>query len=344
MRSATILLFFALSSAAHAGQADLFQQTDNLDHKADHDSEDRAVEKGFEAFANLAALNIGGAISNGKQAYGAYENSKEFERLSREAERRKQRMNSGGTVEARPLRERRYILASMDRSRLYKGAVGDAAAKAEQAFGWSREQMFDIAVRWEAQVLSKVEDGSKVTSAAFGDSVEDARRLIPYVPNPKTRSTLEKVSAIVTPQFAAFTLDKIFGEHAEANRKPAGGDQAKNGASEQMAAGAAPSVSQAAPSEEKPVQPPGIAEQNLERALQDADSITAARLSREAIYASGRPIVLNGAEKEGGLPLLESYFPPERTLFEMVRTQTEKFDRMRHGLPPPPGLIVRSGR
>ena len=76
MRSATILLFFALSSAAHGGQADLFQQTDNLDNKADHDSEDRAVEKGFEAFANLAALNIGGAISNGKQAYGAYENSK----------------------------------------------------------------------------------------------------------------------------------------------------------------------------------------------------------------------------------------------------------------------------
>lgn len=343
MRSATILLLLALSPAASAGQADLFQQTDSLDNKADHDSEDRAVEKGFEAFANLAALNIGGAISNGKQAYGAYENSKEFERLSREAERRKQRMNSGGKVEARPLRERRHILGTMDRSRLYKGAVGDAAAKAEQAFGWSREQMFDIAVRWEAQVLSKVEDGSTVTSAAFGDSVEDARRLIPYVPNPKTRSTLEKVSAIVTPQFAAFTLDKIFGEHAEGKGKVTDPSPSSPASGPALVA---PSTPAPAPAELRPQGTPQeqLANENLERAIEVADAPAAARLSREVLDASGRAIVFTPPDTAGGLKLLETYFPPERTLFQMVRTQTEKFDRERHGLPAPRGLVLSSGK
>lgn len=345
MRSAAIILLFALETEALAGQADLFQQTDKLDDKADHDSEDRAVEKGFEAFANLAALNIGGAISNGKQAYGAYENSKEFERLSREAERRKQRMKSGATIEARPARDRTHILASMDRSRLYKGAVGDAAAKAERAFGWSREQMFDIAVRWEAQVLAKLEDGSTVTSSAFGDAVEDARRLIPYVPNPKTRSTLEKVSAIVTPQFAAMTLDRIFGEHADAKGKAPD----TNVSAQAYAPAPAELTTSALPAPAEPTRQPAtpqeqIAANNLERAIQNADASTAARISREVLDASGRAIVFSAPDTEGGLKLLETYFPPERTLFQMVRTQTEKFDRERHGLPAARGLVVSSGR
>lgn len=73
MKPGIAFLILALLSPkmASASQADLFHNTDKMDDKADRDSEDRAVEKGFEAFANLAALNIGGAISNGKQAYGA---------------------------------------------------------------------------------------------------------------------------------------------------------------------------------------------------------------------------------------------------------------------------------
>lgn len=323
-------------ATAFCGQADLINDADKLDNKSDHDSEDRAVEKGFDAFADLAALNIGGAISNGKQAYQSYQNSKEFERISREANRRSQLMKSGGTVQVRAARERKHILGSMDRSRLYSGSIGEAAGRAEKAFGWNRNQMFEIAVSWEKKVLAKLGDEQTITGSAFGEVVEEARKLIPLVPNTDTRKTLEKVSAIITPSFAEATLGRIAGDQEASTIATVNDRKIETGDSEAtMARADAVAVN----SNPTPAQPeenlrPGsreIAQLNLKKALENANPEEAAKIAREEIDAHGSPIL--GVDARDSSKLLSGLFLPakEKSIFQMIRTQTGKFQKKIYG-------------
>src|ERR1700751_1536605 len=75
------LALFPPSTAFADGQATLLGSSSNTYDHGHHDDRNRAVQHGFDAFADLAALNIGGAIDNGITAYTAYQNSRSLTSL-----------------------------------------------------------------------------------------------------------------------------------------------------------------------------------------------------------------------------------------------------------------------
>ena len=72
-----------------------------------------------------------------------------------------------------------------------------------------------------------------------------------------------------------------------------------------------------------------LAQLNLKKALENADPAEAAKIAREEIDAHGSPIL--GVEAKDSEKLLSGLFAPEKSIFQMIRTQTGKFQRRNNG-------------
>jgi hypothetical protein len=306
------------------GQADLLRTADKTNQQGDVDSEDRAVEKGFQALNDLASLNIGGAIYHGTQAYHSYNHSVEFERLADEnAKRKNTLLSTGREAEARRTladnltrsQRNNRILSNFDRRRLYEGAIGEAAAQAEKIFGTTREKMWDIAMRVEDRVWTAVETKEEITGAKI---LAEAKPLVALIPNETARSNIESALGQLTPELANAGLEKLLAERPTA--LAAGGDPgANNGipAAPEGSPGAIPGNT-AAPSPS----PPSTAE-----AL--APPSEAESLAINQVVAKNNPTgFFIGLHDDAPEKLLGRYLATEElTLFGQIKRQTRKFHR-----------------
>lgn len=223
-------------------------QQDSMTHGSNNynngsdDSKDEGVRNAMRALNNLAALNIGGAITYGYRGYGNYINSQKMDDLDDRARRLKGTMNSvnnntvggganrapasaasqGSSVTGNPSKR----MSDMDRSFLYRGETSEVAAEFEKRSGMSREELFN-------HIASAADSGLSWDDPNLLEKVDERyKAFITRVPNKDFRGGIEKAYSM----FDAVKRSQIVEEVAAFYNKNRWGTGDDDSAPQQLAA------------------------------------------------------------------------------------------------------------
>ena len=236
-KSLAITLSFTLTlTSAHADPSQLRYQVDaaELHDRASDLSMESATGHAMVAVVNLAAMNIGGAVSNGYAAYGNYRNSEGLDtatdRNIRAAHSYESLSGTGAgtakfevahkTTAAAPEAEektgaKRTTFRRLNRKFLREGKMNEIAAEFEAKSGMSRDQFFDALATISEQKISAKDP--EVVEKAIGRF----RAFIELVPNPEFKAGLAKaldsVPDTVQKGFVAQAISKAINFVADGN-------------------------------------------------------------------------------------------------------------------------------
>jgi hypothetical protein len=207
------------------------------------DSKDEGVRNAYRALNRLASLDIGGAIHYGYKGYGNYINSQRMDDLDTLSWKNKGSMDSyaAAPVSGRstvtgtpgsgdtpsqvgPEREAAHVgpegraaskgLSNLDRSFLYRGETGEAAAEFERRSGMNREALFNELVAAEASGLSWDDPN-------LMDRMESRyKAFVQKIPNQEYRANIEKMHDM----FSLAKKAQVFEEGAAFYKKMRWGD------------------------------------------------------------------------------------------------------------------------